>query len=183
MTEACDSPAYSELLLNHPCLLGFFLDHCLPRIHVIAIVLTKFSMRLCSWLKASSVRGLNSILPCQIAIINPQSFSQSSFSQIFIFQKTICMSTELVAVHPHRSPTLSGTVHCEVEAWGTSQTRVCRGLQPVSWSAGWLPRSTVNLFDTVPWVCAARFNQCESYGNVPQCSEVPPWWSSLLVLV
>ena len=118
MTEACDSPAYSELLLNHACLLGFFLDHCLPRIQVIAIVLPKFSMRLCSWLKASSVRGLNSVLPCQIAIINPQSFSQSSFSQIFIFQKNICMSTELVAVHTHRSHTFSGTVYCEVEAWG-----------------------------------------------------------------
>ena len=118
MTEACDSPAYSELLLNHPCLLGFFLDHCLPRIQVIAIVLTKFSMRLCSWLKASSVRGLNSVLPCQIDIINPQFFSQSSFSQIFIFQRNICMSTELVAVHTHRSHTFSGTVYCEVEAWG-----------------------------------------------------------------
>ena len=118
MTETHEPPAYSELLLNHPCLLDFFLDHCLPRIQVIGIVLIKFSMRLCSWLKASSVRGLNSILLCQLAIINPQSFSQSSFSQIFIFQNNICMSTELVAVHTHRSHTFSGTVYCEEEAWG-----------------------------------------------------------------
>ena len=67
---------------NLSCLLDFFLDHCLPRIHSYTVILTRFSMRLCSSLKANSARGLHSILPFQKAIIN-----QMIFFYIFIFQK------------------------------------------------------------------------------------------------
>ena len=62
------------------------------------------SMRFCSWLKASSIRGLNSILPLQISIINHVIFFPS-----LQFPNNICMSTETVAVHNERSDTFNGT--------------------------------------------------------------------------
>ena len=65
------------------------------------IVLTKSPMRLCFWLKANSFRGLYSILPFQIDFINQVLFFPSHFPN------NVCMSTELVAVHTHRSHTFN----------------------------------------------------------------------------
>ena len=58
LSETREPPAWLELLLNCSSLLDFFLDHCLQRTHSYTVVLTKFSMRLCSSLRANSVRGL-----------------------------------------------------------------------------------------------------------------------------
>ena len=64
----------------------------------------KLSMRFYSWLKVNSIRGLNSILPLQISIINHVIFFPS-----LQFPNNICMSTETVAVHNERSDTFNGT--------------------------------------------------------------------------
>ena len=84
--------------------LDFFLDHSLPRMQSCSYWNYQVSMRFCSWLKASSIRGLNSILPLQISIINHVIFFPS-----LQFPNNICMSTETVAVHNERSDTFNGT--------------------------------------------------------------------------
>ena len=124
---------------NLSCLLDFFLDHCLPRIHSYTVILTRFSMRLCSSLKANSARGLHSILPFQKAIIN-----QMIFFFHLHFPENICMSTESVVVHTHRSLTFWGQFimerNHEVNAdclWPS----YAGDLQQKSWSLGELSSS------------------------------------------
>ena len=95
-----------------------------PQDSVTAVALTKFSVRFCSWLKAISFRRLNSILPCQITIIN-----HVMFLPCLHFPNNICTSTESVSVHTHWSHTFSGTVPHGDKAWGKcwpSWTLVCR---------------------------------------------------------
>ena len=58
LAETPEPPAWLDLPLNCSALLDFFLDHCLQRTHTYTIILTKFSMRLCSSLRANTVRGL-----------------------------------------------------------------------------------------------------------------------------
>jgi len=88
------------------------------------LYLLSLSMRLCSWLKANSVRGLNSILLFQ------NSYYQScNFFPSLHFPNKVCMSTESVALHTHRSHTFSGTVHYGEEPcgeYGLSLTQLCR---------------------------------------------------------
>ena len=103
---------------------GFLPRSLPPQDSVSADALTKFSVTFCSWLKAVSVRGLNSTLPCQIAIIYHVMFLPSLHCP-----NNICTSTESVSVHTHWSHTFSGTVHHGEKAWGKrwpSWTLVCR---------------------------------------------------------
>ena len=105
----------------------FFLDHYSPG----------FSYSYCTyWVfweilflkKAVSVRGLNSILTCQIAI-KLVSFRQC-FLPVFIFQTIFARPWMSVCSHSEKpSHTLSGTVRHGEKAWGKrwiSWTQVCR---------------------------------------------------------
>ena len=88
-------PALNDRDERPSCLFGasaksaqdFFLDHSLPRMQSCSYWNYQVSMRFCSWLKASSIRGLNSILPLQISIINHVIFFPSLH-----FPNNICMS-------------------------------------------------------------------------------------------
>ena len=160
------------------------------------LYLLSLSMRLCSWLKANSVRGLNSILLFQ------NSYYQScNFFPSLHFPNKVCMSTESVTLHTHRSHTFSGTVHYGEEPcgeYGLSLTQLCRRftrvmvtrlfikfhceiyltyflesvLQPTgSWRVG---RDWATELNWLTWVCTTGFNRCKAYGNVTQYNEISP---------
>ena len=136
MTETHNAPACFKHMLNHLSS-GFFLFFKIiaslgPT--DAAIELTNSSMTLCSWIKASSIRGLNLILPCQIAITSHVIFFPSLH-----FPNDVCMFTESVVIHTHRNQTINGRIHYERKhgvntdcLWPT-----CTGdLQQESWSVG-----------------------------------------------
>ena len=153
--------------------LDFFLDHSLPRMQSCSYWNYQVSMRFCSWLKASSIRGLNSILPLQISIINHVIFFPS-----LQFPNNICMSTETVAVHNERSDTFNGTVHYGEEPRVNADCLWSSALGDYddSWSEANYRNRMWDLFDTFPRVCVTRFNQCRACGNIIQWNEIPPWW-------
>ena len=81
---------------------GFLPRSLPPQDSVSADALTKFSVTFCSWLKAVSVRGLNSTLPCQIAIIYHVMFLPSLHcpkKTIFARPLSQCLFTLIEAIH------------------------------------------------------------------------------------
>ena len=94
--------------------------------------LLSLSMRFCSWLKANSVRGLNSILPFQDSCYQSCNiFSQSSFSK--------------QGMHVHWVIHLVGQFIMERNHAGNTDSLwpSCAGDLQESWSLGYLPSSTV----------------------------------------
>lgn len=95
-----------------------------PQDSVSADVLTKFSTRFCSWLKASLLGDWFNPYLYQIAIIYHMMFSSSLH-----FQTIFAHPPELVSVHTHWSHTFKWTVPHGDKAWGQrwpSWTLVCR---------------------------------------------------------
>ena len=141
MAETREPPTWLDLLLNCSALLDFLRDHCLQRTHSYTVVLTKFSMRLSSSLKANCIRGLYSISSFQKAIINHMIFFFSLH-----YPNNICMSTESVAAHTHRCLTVLGQFIMERthEVSTDCLWSSCAGdLQQKSGSLGELSNSTV----------------------------------------
>ena len=124
------------------------------------------------------VRRLNSILPLQIAIINHEMLFPR-----FDFPNNVCLSTESVAVHTHRSHTFSGTVHYVEDAWSKPDDlwpSCAWDLQQESWSLDYhVP--LWGLFDHIPWVFTTGFNQCEVMS--PSTMKYLPNDNLLLLLV
>ena len=86
------------------------------------------------------------------------------------FPNNVCLSTESVAVHTHRSHTFSGTVHYGEEAWSESDClwpSCALDLQQESWSLDYhVPLWA--LFDNFPWVCITEYHQCEVILMLPR---------------
>ena len=171
MKETHDSPACLEFLLNCPCLLDFFLDHCLPRIHSYSYYTLQVFHQNFFLIKSKFFRWLNSVLLFQIAIINHEII----FS-VFIFQTIF--SYPLSHGHcgcPHSQKWyILGTAYYGKIPWGEywlSVTRLCRRFTSHSHYLNYqVP--LWDLFDTFPWVCPTGFNQCKAYFNVTQQKDI-----------
>ena len=85
------------------------------------------------------------------------------------FPNNVCMSTESVGVHSHRSHTFSGTVHYGKDAWIKADNlwpSCAFDLQQESWSL-YYHVPFWGLFDSIPWVFTAGFNQREVMVMLP----------------